>query len=589
MTSANSEGRRNAPASCYVQDPRADRRQRLIRDIQSLGVDRVHTLQTPGMLNLHGAPVFLHNDTPDRDAAVATVRNGGSACVLVFGRNWSREKAAAQAHAAGAEDFLIAPVGREELSLCLARHAEPAAAVATPASATANAGELQSRIALLNSRLDYYARFDTLTGLPNRKSLELHAANALRAAGGSPQGIALLHLDVNGLKLVNTWEGYSAGDRLLSKIAQVVEDASGSARVGRITSDEFGILLTESSERRAVEIAEHLRQVISAVRFQRNGNAYPVGASLGVALAESGDALDVRGLFTRAEQACYVAKRHGRNIVHLYNEDDLEILDQQLATHWVPRIRQALAEDRFKLVFQPVLRLANQQVDHYEVLIRMVDDDGNYMPPAEFIRVAEKTGLIHDIDRWVVQEAIDVLRRVSKFNNQLSLNVNLSGHAFEDPLLVPMVRERLANSGVDAGRITFEITETAAVSNYEKTREMVSQLRDLGCRFALDDFGAGFNSYNYLKQFPVDFLKIDGSFITNLARDPVDQALVKSMAEIARTLGKQTVAEFVGNAETMDLLRSYHIDCAQGFFIGKPAPNIPLSNLMQESENLLVH
>lgn len=589
MTSSNSDYRRQTPASCFVLDPRADRRQRLIKELQGLGVERVHSLQTPESLKFHGAPVFVHIDTPDWQAAIAAVSRGGSPSVAVFGRGWSREKAAAAARDAGATDFAIAPLSRAELELCLARHTAVSDSIASPAALPTDAGELHSRIALLNSRLDYYARFDTLTGLPNRKSLEMHAANALRSADGSPQGLALLHLDVNGLKLVNTWEGYSAGDRLLSKIAQVVENTAGAAQVGRITSDEFGILLTDCSERRAVEIAEHLRQVISAVRFQRNGNAYPVGASLGIALAESGDALDVRALFTRAEQACYVAKRHGRNIVHLYNEDDLEILDQQLATHWVPRIRQALAEDRFKLVFQPVLRLANQQVDHYEVLIRMVDDDGNYMPPAEFIRVAEKTGLIHDIDRWVVQEAIEVLRRVSKFNQKLSLNVNLSGHAFEDPLLVPMVRERLANSGVDAGRITFEITETAAVSNYDKTRDMVSQLRDLGCRFALDDFGAGFNSYNYLKQFPVDYLKIDGSFITNLTRDPVDQALVKSMAEIARTLGKQTVAEFVGNAETMDLLRRYHIDCAQGFFIGKPAPNIPLTNLMQESESHALH
>ncbi|HEY4732087.1 MAG TPA: EAL domain-containing protein, partial [Gammaproteobacteria bacterium] len=249
------------------------------------------------------------------------------------------------------------------------------------------------------------------------------------------------------------------------------------------------------------------------------------------------------------------------------------------AVYWVPRIRDALANNKFRLLFQPVINLSTGVTQHYEALIRMTGDKDELITPDKFIPIAERMGLIHDIDLWVVKHAIDVLHQLPAHQSNLSLNINLSSHAFQDPALLPLVRDRLASTGVAANRITFEITETAAVANFEQTREMVCQLRELGCSFALDDFGAGFSSFNYLKQFPVDYQKIDGGFITNLVNDPIDQTLVKSIIEIARTLGKHTVAEFVESAEVLNMLKEYGANYAQGYHIGKPTQHFQTTDL----------
>ncbi|MCL5801057.1 MAG: EAL domain-containing protein, partial [Gammaproteobacteria bacterium] len=207
---------------------------------------------------------------------------------------------------------------------------------------------------------------------------------------------------------------------------------------------------------------------------------------------------------------------------------------------------------------------------HYEVLIRMLGDEGQLIEPANFIPIAERMGLIQEVDFWVIGAALDWLHNLPAHLSHLAVNINLSTQGLADPALLPLLRDKLRVTGVDARRITFEITETAAIANIGQTRKVVEQIRALGCQFALDDFGAGFNSYNYLKHFPVDYLKIDGIFIVNLVNDPVDQALVKSMIEIAHTLGKKTVAEFVETAEALKLLKEYGVDYAQGHYLGKP-------------------
>ncbi|MDE2090023.1 MAG: EAL domain-containing protein, partial [Gammaproteobacteria bacterium] len=384
---------------------------------------------------------------------------------------------------------------------------------------------------------------------------------------------ALMYLDLDQFKIINSCEGHTAGDRLLMDVANKLRQfIDPNDTLVRINSDEYALLIEHTTRDEILRRAETLRRALDEFRFAVHDTTYHISASIGIALIEPGEDMNVRDVLARADQACLMAKKQGRNTIHLYRREDVELLNFKSNVHWVPRIRDALERDRFKLVFQPVLRISDGDIGHYEVLLRMLGDQDELLEPMEFIRVAERMGLIHDIDRWVIRNAVRVLHGLPAEHSHLALNINLSGHAFQDPMLLPLIQEELNRTGVAARRITFEITETATIANFAKTREMVNQIRALGCRFALDDFGAGFNTFNYMKQFPVDYLKIDGAFITNLAGDPVDQALVKSMVDIARTLGKETIAEFVENERNLSLLKELGVDYAQGYYIGRPSP-----------------
>jgi EAL domain-containing protein (putative c-di-GMP-specific phosphodiesterase class I) len=279
-------------------------------------------------------------------------------------------------------------------------------------------------------------------------------------------------------------------------------------------------------------------------------------------------------LIAEAHQACYAAKANGRNMVQLYNDKDTEACTRRSDILWVPLIREALMENRFFLVFQPVVRVKDGAITHYEVLIRMRGKRSDIFSPGEFIPVAERMGLIHHIDLWVVDKSIDFLASLPEHQSHVSLTINLSGVAFQDQSLLPLIKQKLEMTWISASRLAFEITETATVANYQQTREMIARIRALGCHFALDDFGAGFSSFDYIKKFPVDYLKIDGQFIKNLLHDETDQVLVKAMIDIARKLGKRTIAEFVENPKVLSLLKTLGIDYVQGYLIGKPEPHL---------------
>ncbi|MDX1251039.1 MAG: EAL domain-containing protein [Gammaproteobacteria bacterium] len=431
--------------------------------------------------------------------------------------------------------------------------------------------ELETELAerkVVEARLQYLVGHDDLTGLCNRRRLEQELELTVLNAHYNNTTSALFYLDLDQFKIVNDTEGHAVGDRLLVSVANRLRRQIGaSGTLARISSDEYAVLIENITSNDAIRTAESLRCLMEEFHFKTNNKTYHIGASIGVTIIYPNETISASEALTRADRACYVAKARGRNMVHVFNSDDIEMLPLRHAVEWVPLIRDALANDKFRLVFQPVLNLLSQEINHYEALIRMVGADQELISPHNFIPVAERMGLIHDIDLWVVENAIDILKRQPVY---ISVNINLSGHAFQDPALLPLIRDKLAATGVKAERITFEITETAAIANFSQTRNMIDELRKLGCRFALDDFGAGFNSFSYLKELPVDYLKIDGAFITNLVNDPVDQALVKSMTEVARTLGKHTVAEFVENSETLSLLKEYGVDYAQGYYIGRP-------------------
>lgn len=429
---------------------------------------------------------------------------------------------------------------------------------------------------IIEARYKYLIAHDELTGLANRRSIEKHLELAVHRCRNLGQEGALLYLDLDRFNFINDKEGHKTGDRLLVEVVGVLHGALPADHLSaRIGADEFCIFLERATPREALAVAERLRQALEGLHFVTGTDSYHISASIGVALLEAKNPVaHPAALIAQAHQACYVAKSSGRNTVHLYSEQDADAHERRSDILWVPLIREALLENRFFMVFQPVVRVADGAVCHYEVLIRMKGKGGEVFLPGEFIPVAERMGLIHRIDLWVVESAMDFLASMPEDQSHVNLTINLSGVAFQDPSLLPLIRRKLAMTGLAASRITFEITETATVANFQQTREMITRIRALGFRFALDDFGAGFSSFDYIKQFPVDYLKIDGQFIQHLHDDETDQVLVKAMIEIARKLGKRTIAEYVETPTVLQLLQRFGIDYVQGYLIGKPEPHL---------------
>lgn len=430
-----------------------------------------------------------------------------------------------------------------------------------------------ANLKVMEARLQFSVSHDDLTGLANRRRLEQALELSLTQVRNFMSTSALFYIDLDSFKVLNDAEGHEAGDTLL---VQVANSLRRYFRVNdtlvRIGSDEFAVLVDNTDKKTATEQAEGLRNLFDGYSFEHHGHHYHLSASIGIKLIQRQDATTIGEVLSHANQACYTAKKRGRNRVHIYSPEDQEMHTLRHSVEWAPRIRAALKEENFLLEFQPIFALDTGAITHYECLIRMRDEAGVMYYPKEFIPVAEAMGLIHQIDFWVVAKAFDLICSMPK---ELSFAINLSGNVFLDENLYRLVQDKLKQTQIEPSRIVFEITETSAISNFEQTKRMVTNLRSLGCRFALDDFGAGFNSYSYLKHFPVDILKIDGGFITDLDNDPVDQLLVKSMIDIAHSLGKKTVAEFVERESTLALLRGYGVDFVQGYLVGKPQPNIP--------------
>ncbi|WP_435103301.1 putative bifunctional diguanylate cyclase/phosphodiesterase [Arhodomonas sp. AD133] len=426
---------------------------------------------------------------------------------------------------------------------------------------------------VVESRLQHMVYHDELTGLWNRRRLrEALELNVMRASSLS-QPCAIVLVDVDRFKLVNDLEGYDVGDRLLIDVGRLVRDLAGTSDLAaRIGSDEFVLLLGNCGADAAVERAEQVRRCLEDNRFRCGSRYYRTCASVGVATMAGGERrAPTTELLARADQACYLAKQHGRNRVHVYDGDDPRLMALRRDHVMAPVIRDAIENNRLFFEFQPIVRLLDGRISHYECLLRMRGHDGRRHQPGEFIPVAERTGLIHHIDLWVVDRALDFLATLDGGYSDASVSVNLSGHAFRNQDLVELIAHRLQMSRVSPARLVFEITETAAVANLEQGRDVVARLRALGCRFALDDFGSGFSTFHYIKHFPVDYLKIDGSFITNIADDTTDATLVHHMVSIARSLGKETVAEFVESRESLEAVAALGVDYVQGFYLARPA------------------
>jgi diguanylate cyclase (GGDEF)-like protein len=445
----------------------------------------------------------------------------------------------------------------------------------------------------LADRLAYQASHDPLTGALNRREFERRvgdalagwqcAAAALDAAGAhagpappAPPDEVVCVIDLDRFKIVNDTCGHAAGDALLRQVTALIEaQVRTSDSVARLGGDEFGILLSRCPAPRAMRRMEAVRAAVAAYRFGWEQHTFMIGASIGVAAATRlTGSLDE--LLRSADAACYAAKDKGRDRVHLYQPDDVDLARQQGNSHWAGRILAALEEGRLELHYQAIAPISAPRAGAYgELLLRLRQTDGTLAFPGAFLPAAERYSLLPAIDRWVVSTALSRLGeafRAGRVSAADTYTINLSGASIGDETFLAFARARVADSGLPPGVVCFEITETVAISNFDVAVQFVQELRTVGCRFALDDFGSGLSSFAYLKQLPVDFLKIDGNFVRGVLLDTIDKAMVESVNRIAHEMGLRTVAEFVETDAILDCLREIGVDYAQGYAIGRPGP-----------------
>ncbi len=427
---------------------------------------------------------------------------------------------------------------------------------------------------LLSEQLSHQANHDSLTELPNRRAFERRLRQALECSRAQNVEHALFYLDLDQFKIINDTCGHMAGDALLLQLSRILQ-----ARVrrqdmlARLGGDEFGVLMEYCSLQDAMRLANSLCGAVSDFRFAWGDKTFHVGASIGVvsitAASESSDSV-----LSAADSACYAAKDAGRNRAHLYTENDIELSRRQGEMCWVARINQALEENRFQLAFQPIVpTLGRPDGHHYELLLRMEDEIGQLVLPGNFLPAAEHYHLAVKLDRWVVSTALDWLSNNPDHLRNLSLcSINLSGLSLGDVPLLDYLVERLQHQRNLSGKLCFEVTETAAIANFNNALHFIGTLKRIGCRFALDDFGSGLSSFAYLKKLPVDFLKIDGVFVEDIANDPVSLAMVSSINDVGHVMGMETIAEFVENDQILAKLRAIGVNYAQGYGVGKPRP-----------------
>ncbi len=423
-------------------------------------------------------------------------------------------------------------------------------------------------------RLKHMADHDPLTGLLNRRSFERElASHVARIRRHGPTG-AVLMIDLDNFKYYNDTQGHSAGDDLIVRIGQALANRLRETDVlARLGGDEFAVLLSQEDRASSEAVANALLDVIrNEAPSPIHGEKRRVTASIGVACFSDGDRLTGEEIMVNADLAMYEAKENGRNRTAKYSTDEHERPRVESQMKWARPITRALAEDRFELLAQPITPLHGNGPKQYELLLRMGDAHGDQIPPGTFLYIAERLGLIQEIDRWVVARVIDMLAEQRACGRDLRFEVNLSGYTIGDPDILTLIERRLWDTGVPADRLIFEITETAAVSNIARAASFANRLTELGCRFALDDFGAGFGSFYYLKHLPCDYLKIDGEFVRHCATNETDRILISAVVQIAQGMGKRTIAEFVGNQETVEVLTQLGVDYGQGYFLGRPQP-----------------
>lgn len=420
-------------------------------------------------------------------------------------------------------------------------------------------------------RIVYLAEHDALTGLINRRRFQKELERAISYSQRYKQQGAILFVDLDQFKYVNDTYGHQYGDEYLLDVSRRLSQVLRRTDVlGRLGGDEFGVVIPKCSYEEAHTVGMALLGALAQENLEHGGKVVPVSASIGIALFPSQSAVP-SDLLAKADSAMYTAKKKGRGQVHVFSEDDVELWNMQSKIHWEERIRWALRENRFELYYQPVVETASGLVTHYEVLLRMQSEDGEMIAPGAFIDTAERFGLIREIDHWVVDNAIKTQAESIKIHKPVSLAINLSGKHFGNAAMLEYIQQAIATYGADPQSLMFEVTETEAVENLSKAREFIDALRDIGCKFALDDFGIGFSSFHYLRNLPVDYIKIDGSFVRNLHVDGDDRLFVKAIVDLAKGLKISCIAEFVENSHIIDILSELGVKLGQGYYIAKPS------------------
>lgn len=431
----------------------------------------------------------------------------------------------------------------------------------------------------LAEKISYQAQHDSLTGLINRMEFEHRLESSLANAKSNNEQHALLYIDLDQFKVVNDTCGHVAGDELLCQLTTLFKsELHDNLTLARLGGDEFGILAEHQTTNDAYTIADKILHICQNYRFSWQDKSFTIGASIGM-VSITPETVSTSDLLSQADTACYTAKDMGRNRIHVYDASDKDYLIRHSEMQWVAKIQKALDENRFRLFYQKIIPVSKHisHEDHYELLIRLEGENKELIPPGAFISAAERYNLMRKIDRWVVKEAFEHFSRNKDVLNRLALcTVNLSGQTLSDYDFINYVVECFDTYEIPPEKICFEITETSAISNLKNAMHLIVELKTRGCLFALDDFGSGLSSFAYLKNIPVDYLKIDGAFVKGIAKDPIDYAMVKSINDVGHVMGKQIIAEFVEDEQILDKLREIGVDFAQGYHIAMPSPILEL-------------
>lgn len=420
--------------------------------------------------------------------------------------------------------------------------------------------------------IEYQASHDSLTGLMNREEFFAQLLDISKSAQQEGHTHSFVYLDLDQFKIVNDVCGHLAGDELLRQVSNdISSQLSGEAHVtGRLGGDEFGILLLNAALPKGMAIAQNLLRNINR-KFIWQKNAFHITASIGL-VPVAGVNTDGHSILAAADDAAYLAKESGGNTIKVYETADYKFLKRRGEMQWISRLNHALEDDRFQLWGQPLASTNGATIDHLEVLIRMLDNDSSLISPADFIPAAEKYNLMPAVDRWVLKNAFQHLQRLTTGDRRPIFSINLSAASIADERILDFIEDLFSSTGVDPTQICFEITETTAIANMSRATSFIQRLKANGSTFALDDFGNGFSSFAYLKHLPVDYLKIDGSFVRGIDENPIDFALVESVNNIGHVIGMKTIAEYVKDERIQKLLEEIGVDFLQGYQIAKPSP-----------------
>jgi diguanylate cyclase (GGDEF)-like protein len=427
------------------------------------------------------------------------------------------------------------------------------------------------------AELRHLADHDSLTGLLNRRrfraELDQYVSFAARYGGRG----AVMVIDIDGLKVINDRLGHQAGDTLIRRVAEILrERVRATDIVARLSGDEFAVLMPQSDTAGALQLGEDLRAQV-AEGMPLNSEIDAASISVGITMFGGQGSAGAEAVLVAADQAMYQAKSEGRNRIALFHEPGESGQVAQRAQTTSARIRDALTQNRLRLATQPIRSLASGGIERYELLLRMTGESGELLPAASFIEVAERSGMVQELDRWVVSRALELIGERQRAGSPVSLHVNISGASITDLSVLEFIERRLDEGEADPARCTFEITQTARVEDYDVAAGFADRLTEFGCEVAIDDYGAGFGPFAYLQKIPFDVIKIDGTFIRDLPRNDADQLTVKAIVQIARGLGKRTIAEFVEDEDTRALLQEYGVDMAQGYHLGRPVDSAELS------------